>query len=522
MSKQGDARKLCQNVVRTKLDEYRFGKATNPNWAANPASATATAPENMAEAAFSASGFSDDARSQLADLSVASRTSTSVSTAGAGALATNGFMYAKVRYNRYFPTACNGLSTAVRLTANAQHPVAPPPASLILGIRECVGTSHAWIDEPPPAHESLSPRCNNLLDRHVADEIPGFKLYVKLERMTPLQFVNIPASTTPATTQFHATCPNFGGWRASPPFITTAASSMYDFNADGDGIRVTVTGVMDTEASDLSNPDLATFAGLPSSRTDAFVCAAQTTLYPEAFPVRYYLSGEGRIYPVQGGGVNGSTADTSWILRNLYTQTSTYRVSSIASFAVHPLNAAVYVLRGNLLTRFGNCGGSVLNCSTDMAASNGVSDSLTPGWPDVQEFEINTSIRSIAVDFLTSRIYGLRNDNNSVVEILIPCIGSNTCGKSGTPPPVIAYQEILPGVFPVPPTTVAGQTGIGGTGRISGFFISPGGESAFVSDHSSSLSRLATSYSSSIYNIADSELLWPIARLPVAAVSFSK
>lgn len=526
ISKQGDARKLCQEVVRAKLDEYRFGKATNPTWAANPSGAGAGPAPEYAQEPLSA-----DARNQLANLTVPARTATQVTTAGV-AMSTNGFTYAKVRYNRYYPTACNGTSFATRLTGI---PAALPATDVRrqLGMRECVGSSRAWLDTATAA-EPLSPKCPGAPtspDRLVAEEIPGFKLYVKLERVTPWLLPNrLPA----ASAQFDPACPNFGGrddalgvFSPAGGFNTAPASSMYDFNANGDGIRISVTGVMDTQSA---NASLTDFAGLHGSRWDDFVCAAQSTVYPETYPVRYYLSTDGRIYPVQGSATNGATdetlATTRWILPSLYSQAAAFRSSGITSFAVHPLNAAVYVLRPGSLTRYGNCGGSVLDCSVNSAAMNGVSDAGQAGWADVQEFQINSNIRYIGVDFLTGRIYGVLGDRSAVLQINISCLNPLTATATcSSPAAAITYSTLNPGTFPVPTilaSEVAGRTGMSTSGRLSGFFVAPGGDDAFVSDYSSSASAAATSYSSSIYRATDLNLSWPIARLPVAALTFSK
>jgi type II secretory pathway pseudopilin PulG len=525
VAKQGDIRKLCQSVVRAKLDEYRFGKPTRPAWAANPNStdARANAPNYRLETISSVD------KPQLNDLTVPARTATQVDAAGA-AMATNGFTYAKVRYNRYYPAVCNGESRAKRLNPV---PTPVPPiltADRLFGMRECIGTDYAWVDTATTGRQTLDPRCNqdpattpgNDIDRRVSSEIPGFKLYVKLERTTAWGLPELPAASVPMR-QYDNNCPNFGGWRGAAAFDAASASSMYDFNGDGDGIRITVTGVMDTEAA---SPSLRDFAGIPAGRRDAFLCSAQSSVFPETFPVRYYLSTDGRIYPVQGtgGAASGATTNSSWVFRSLYSGAVDSRSSGITSFAVHPRNHSLYVLRPGSLTRYGNCGGSVIDCVTT-PGTGGVSDRGRTGWANVQEYRINPGIRYLGVDFRTGALYGMMGDRNAILRINISCLHTNALCGAGTPA-AITYTTVDDNVFP--------RRGMSTSGRLTGFFVAPGGDDAFVSDYSTSVGlssntsadsergRGATSYSSSVYRSTDTNLLWPIARLPVAALTFSK
>jgi hypothetical protein len=535
VSKQGDVRKLCQDVVRSKLDEYRYGRAVSPAWAADPTAGNA--PQYAPE--YGKDYVGTTARPQLNLLTVPSRSSTQVDGTG-NALANNGFMYAKVRYNRYYPTACNGQSQAKRLTSRT----AGTPL-LTLGMRECIGSNLAWPDQITTGTAldksfSWADCSGNEADQRVATEIPGFKLYVKLELATPWPFhptgpgdagIISPPAPADKAAQFSNTCPDFGEWTNSgvPPATT---QPFYDFNGVGEGIKVTVTGVMDTESANAAN--LVDFAGLKGGGANGdvtrFMCSASSTVYPEAYPVRYYLSTDGRIYPVQGGGTNGSTTDGAgttgatsggWVLPSLYSQSASFRSSGITSFAVHPRNAAVYVLRPGSLTRYGNCGGAILDCDVT-AGSNGVSDFGQTGWANVQEFAINPNIRYIGVDFKQGLIYGMLADRSSLLQININCLQTSANCGAGTAY-TVTYQTLTPGQGPVPVIAgAANQTGMSTSGRLSGFFITPGGDDAYLSDYSSAVGDTSTTYSSSIYRATDTSLLWPIAVLPVAALTFSK
>ena len=216
-SKYGDFRQLCERVVNDKLNQYVQGRPVNL----------------VAEAG-------GDAR--LGNLSVASF---STSTIGGGLVTGGGFLYTKLRYNKYFPYACNGrvdpatiivAGNSVDTDRNGTLDLVFPgvPASeQQLGMRECVGTSAAWVDGSTPV---ISPDadanvCATALDSQVRRELPGFKLYVKLQLETPWSqmapkddagnpiepFHPDPALASNAAgqskdSQYSSLCPNNGSW----------------------------------------------------------------------------------------------------------------------------------------------------------------------------------------------------------------------------------------------------------------------------------------------------------------------
>ncbi|MCC7441217.1 MAG: type II secretion system protein, partial [Bdellovibrionales bacterium] len=168
--KLGDVKAQCEQAVKAKLNGYLLGR-----------------PVDVAAL---------DAR--LQNMSLSSFSLTSID-AGAGTRRAGGFMYAKMRYNRYFPYVCNGdltvdsdniLFTGYDLTATGgpNFPGAPADQRQ-LGMRECLGNEIAWYDGVNPI---VSPdagagpaACNTVIDDRVGRALPGFKVYVKLQLKTP-------------------------------------------------------------------------------------------------------------------------------------------------------------------------------------------------------------------------------------------------------------------------------------------------------------------------------------------------
>jgi hypothetical protein len=138
----------------------------------------------------------------------------------------------------------------------------------------------------------------------------------------------------------------------------------------------------------------------------------------------------------------------------------------------------------------------------------------------VQEFEVSPNIAQIAVDFRTGVVYGMTGDKSDMIKIQLPGNTTlNNCGaacKLGTLPraTTIGSSITVPdSVFPRPLPTAM---------RLTGFFITPEGDQAFVSDRASSGTLSEMGYTAAIYRASDTNLLDPVARLPVDAVSFSK
>jgi hypothetical protein len=227
--------------------------------------------------------------------------------------------------------------------------------------------------------------------------------------------------------------------------------------------------------------------------------------------VRYYLSKTGRIYSVQGRGLNRD--DTQWEFRSLYTQ-GTLSTSGIISFAVHPRNYAVYALKSGSLLRYSNCSDFPIDCSTTAAATGGISDlGDATGWATVQEWSIPASVRAIAVDFRSGAVYGMSGNKQDFYSItynsnkrLRECSALD-CGA-------VELRTVATGTFPRPASGTLPN-------RLTSFFVSPEGNEAFVSDLTSQLSVARTAYNASIYRIDDVQLLSPVITMPLAASCFS-
>jgi len=528
-NKLGDTRRLCDDVVRGKLDEYVHGQTVS----------------------LAAMG------GNLSKLSVSSYSDSTLGGAG-GALEAGGFQYAKVRYNRYFPYVCNGqisaASSNILFAGNTNAGVTfprLPDTVLQLGMRECVGSNVAWwADNPAVSPDAGAGACPAAVDDRVGRLMPGFKLYVKLQlqsswsslrpvdnagaTMDPSD-VNLPgwAAGTPVEiagqykdNQYSALCPNDGVWTvANTPAQNLAAyqavtpsapgNSLYDFNGTDDAIRVTVTGVIDipsmgiTEIGGVADPN-------------RLWCSASSVVEPFRYPVRYYISNTGQIRTVHTRGLNGSTdqADaTKWVYHSVYNATG-FGASNILSFAVHPRNYSIYVLRPGSLARYSNCGGVPIDCKITAENSGGIPDTgvLDPGngisptdpasMESVHEWPVNAAIRHIGVDFRHGVVYGASADYTQFYKI----DPTQNDPATGAPPLV---TTVTPGNFPAPAAATP-------WGRFTGFFISPGGDEAFVSDDTSMPALGTMGYAATIYRIGDNNLNLPVMTMPYNARGFSQ
>ena len=367
ISKTTNTKRLCQQIVNTKLEQYKSGMPVNlPAYQASYASAPDKA--NLAQLqALSYETYSNGASPTL-----------------------TGFSYAKIRYNHFFPDACNGQSLATLVTAN------PNLINPTLGIRECLTSTWGWRETGTSLKASAAPaQCAG--DAAVTQELPNFKLYVKLELDTPWKYFNgynktvipaAPGNPTPSLAErLDNSCPNMGN--------TATGTSSFDFSGQSDAIKVTVTGVIDINQIPL--PDLAG-ATLPQQLT----CQVVAALNPYRYPVRYLVTSQSKIFTVHGtrwngaaDGTNDSNADASgsgasntgntMVFSNIYqnnaqtyasgTYTST---NSILGISVHPRDAAIWVLRPGLLTRYSNCSGIPINCD--------LTNPTDKGFPDVEAF----------------------------------------------------------------------------------------------------------------------------------------
>lgn len=483
--KWGDVKQYCQNIVRGKLDEYRSGDLI-------PSFTTAGA------------GVSP----RLSYLSAPTLANSTVDSSGN--MSVGGFFYAKYKYNEFFPASCRGVSQAdifdsSKHSKSAYSGITRPE----LGIRECIGKDTStnpplpiqWEDGTPPPKA-----CDSTADLRAQKAIPGFKLYVKMERSTPWTLAPTGGPNA-KTTQYDLSCPNHGQYTPAGDLGSTRA--LYDFNGAGDSIKITVTGVMDVFSENLDQ-----LAGVD----DPFrlQCSASTLLHPHPFPARFYLGSGGRLYTIHGRGLNKSS--TNFSFTSLYTQ-GAMQASNILSFAVHPRNMAIYVLRPGSLMRYSNCGGVPLDCSTLSNNTAGISDSGETDWPSVQEWSVPSNISHIGVDFRSGVVYGMSGNHEEFYDISYNGAPLRDCRNDCTvSPPVSADLAPITGTsFPKPPIS-----GSSWPLRLTGFFVVPEGNEAFVSDITSIAWQGETLYYASIYRRADVSLSSPIATLPAAAKSFSK
>ncbi len=504
-SKYGDSRQLCQNIIRGKLDEYRFGRAVN---LAEEATAAARPEFNL----LTVPTLSDTAVSGMSTGGSAPTTTT---------LGNGGFVYSKLRYNLHFPGICTGLTSTASLLTWA--PTGTTYSNMkALGVRECVGDNTAF-NETATAEQCLTGAVH-APDRRVRNEIPGFKMYVKLELETPWKMGVAAPLPAARASQFDNKCPDAG--LVAGGFAPNA--SLYDFDGAGDAIRVTVTGLMDFPST---STNIKEFAGLPwdsaspttyQGNIPRWMCTAAAVVRPELPSVRYYVSGaDSRVYNISGHGANGQWG--AWAFASLYRQVGATTLLAMGrqSIAVHPRNLSVYILKPGKIIRYSNCGGYPIDCISTGAA-DGVSDDGTATRPNVQEFEVLGSVFFIGVDFRSGMIYGMGRDMSDVVKITLnggAMVSTSTSASVNLAG--MGFDTVTEGEFP----KLAGRPGSGGTGmgmRLKGFFIDPGGGDFFYVDAGTNTMLTGNASWTSIYRGIDGELSSPILTLPIDSVAFSK
>lgn len=450
-SKRIDLKSECEAAVRSKLDLYRFGQVT-----ALPAT---TALQHL-----------------------------SLPTLGGGSA--GGFYFSKMRYNQYFPFSCRGQS-------NPDPSSTPVLTSQVLGMRECLDNTVApWDDQ------AVSQTCASPVDQSIRSRLPGFKLYVKLERESPWIY------GVTATDSYSDTCPDYGP--------SSAVRPAYDFNGDAEGIRVTVTGLLDTSESILDR-----ITGV--SNRDQFSCAVSATVFPYRYPFRYYLTQTGRIHTVHGTSVNRREETTpgsgEWVFQNIYDSNSFE--SNIQAFVVHPRNFSVYVLKVGSLVRYGGCSGVPINCPTSGTAGRGDNGSVDT--QPVRTWSVSPSIAGIGVDFRNNRVYGFTDDYRQFYSIRasdgqeIPdCVNADNCPADG----VASLEQVSLNNL-LAEGGAAASSGI--LGRVDSFFLSLEGDVAFVTDGSTRTDDFGNPiFTKTIYRESDRQLLYPLMTLPVEAKYFSK
>lgn len=479
-TKYGDVKLFCENLVKGKLDEYRFGKVVNLT----------------TEAA-------SDAR--LGYLSWA------VIPDGNQA---GGFLYSKLRYNKYYPDSCKGESQAT-IVQDGITGFGNLQSIDTMGMRECVGSNEAWVDVASSATvpDLSASNCSTDLDTVASGKIPGFKLYVRMTRDSTWRYSDLDATTgttSASSRDYSNTCPDSGSWTGSG---TTATGSLYDFDGQGDGIRITVTGVMDIASVGLNN-----LGGI--SDPSRLMCSATAVVYPFRYPVRYFVSRQGRIYTVHGVDQNGNTS--RYAFENLFTQQASGGITAmgIRAIAVHPANFSVYILKSSEILRYSNCGGVPLDCSLTPENDKGMSDDgILDSRPSVQRWTTIASLQGLGVDFRSDKVYGLSGNHTEFYEITSdgsnPLKDEEGCSVSSTPC-TASLNSVTSGSFPYP---ASGSIPL----RMTGFFLSPEGDTAWTSDLSAATDLFtSTTYASTIYRATDTTLQYPVATLPIEAITYSQ
>ena len=366
-----DVRELCTQAVKTKLAQYTSGGKL----------------EYLQDSAFG-------------NLS---------SPLGSSSGKNGAFQYAKLRYNMLFRDGiCDGHAVAAILRTSSFR-------TRSLGVRECLGSEAAASTTPfgdvclneatgaydgpcssrnadpvtvyqsPAAHLDqayndmfFAEKCSeNESDIKVRAQLPNFKVYVKLERVTPWALTSraLAALQGPGKADFRydPACPNswsgpFAGRAADADVDADPKAEIYDFDSLGDSIRITVTGVIDLSASTVNA--IKSIGGITTSDPSRLMCSVSTVLTQDEPPVRYALIGDG-MYAMRAAGLSGfdpgsSIASSSQV--KVMADSMKESILGADGFVVHPLNLSVFVLGGGRLSRYSQCGGIPLRC--DLGSSD--------------------------------------------------------------------------------------------------------------------------------------------------------
>ncbi len=426
-TKKTDIQSLCQNIVKQKLDQYLAGQAIPI-----PPALQVLSPTSMSasQVTFDATGNNVSAIKQ-----------------------DSGFMYAKIRYNQFYPFSCRAEpfgaidpNSAVNRNLGFRECLTPPsPATSFL---DGMGGT-AWgayvdlgVNQLPNVGAAQNGRCVGAAfqsDARAEAELPDFRLFVKLERQNPWidQYIlNNPVPNTPLTpvplpatdARYHQFCPN--SWVAGaglPPLPPGAAAGinpggMYDFTAAGDSIRVTVTLTFDPFARQAAIPPARQeFAGFPRSYwgvpnplvnmspddnnwPDRLKCSATGVVRPPVVPFRYYKPKQNNILTYNGVSNVNSLSGTT-----VFQTVQGVGGSGIKGFVVHPLNLSIYTVKTGVIERHSNCSGIPVDCSVVENENAGWSDiGQVRNRPSVETVNVDgTGITQIAVDFWNRRAFGI-------------------------------------------------------------------------------------------------------------------
>lgn len=505
-SKFGDARQMCENIVRGKLDQYRNGL-----------------PVNLTQ---------EGSRPILNRLTI-SQAPEVLNQGGDARFA--GYLYAKYKYNQFItsgPTPefsyCMGKSTA-RVLMLQQSPEMGSVRQL--GRRECLDSDRSWSENPrePAANctlDGVGRAASKSMDIEVSRVLPEFKLYVRLSSVSSWPLTLTGNSPFQGELEKRFGLGAFEGCPDASHFQLADPEPVHDFLGAGEGIKVTATGVIDFPWSGPMGSEIPSdhrYLGISVQAYQRFICQGSIVLRPELSQFRYYLSQDRRIYPESGldlssrlGGAPVPEAKR-WPFFNFYHQGDS-QGSGILSFAVHPRNLSVWVLKAGQLIRYSDCGGVPLGCSLQNDSARGISERGVLGWESVQYFNLpDNSIQSIGVDFRRGRVFGANANVSQIVELVGPnkesLFNLPTQGSSLNVSvlPLESTGDNKPGFFWTP-------GGIPNRLR-AGFFLAPEGDQGFVIDYSGTQ---VLGYNTAVYSLTDTKLLRPVLRFPVSAFGFSR
>jgi hypothetical protein len=418
-----------------------------------------------------------------------------------------------VRYNAERDSYCPvDSSTGANSWAPATVTTIPPQDSSstageglkLLGRRECIRRD-SRLATPEPADISTNPMASckgySQIDSDMHDLTGGgFKIFVNLRRYNPV--LQDLANRVDSTGRIAARedCPWF---LASENASGRAA---YDFQQAGDMIKVTVTGMIDTNI-------VKAYADITSAspRKQQLFCQISDVVRPYSQTARYWMQGNGEIYRWIGtGGGSGSTTD-----HQVFAATAS---PANRGFSVSPDNRWIFILQEGRIKRYGECRGEPPNCPTSGVVEWTVPvPGLTALAGKYVPFSAGSYTAPSHLPFAVCGtpqdglpvLFALRGSDRKVFCITLPSGGGTVNLFNDGQPTTVTRIPFL-----VPPSA-----------RVRSIIMDHRATSAYAIDLSGSNTLTgggSTVYHGGIYSTNDREMSYPLEVFSVRGIAFSK
>lgn len=375
-------------------------------------------------------------------------------------LSREGFDAVKSIYNLHYPNICTGVTDLPILSERYLDHQGLGWVSPNFGMRSCAGSRDVWDEGAvsPVTGTLRSPqlgwtpdetrngdlgpaRCGSFqVDREILSTYPGFRLYVKLSRENSIwhwpedvggrivdshNAANIIASSQVGDGAKVRVLSN-----RCPSQMSTLASvgdgaGAYEFDGQGDAIRISVVGVYHPAVDELKFSE-----GLRK-----YICEESEVVSLPKRLIRYQW-GYDRVVRESFGRRMGESAPPIFNF-----MTSSESSEGVLGVQVHPLNASVYVHRRGIVERYSDCSGLPMDCRRYNYRIP-VTDSgrMTSSVDGKEIMRVDDGLRAVLVDWSVSlnpstlqdraRIILVSGDGKSVMRVpFVPCreVDASTC-----------------------------------------------------------------------------------------------